>query len=150
MAISTHAPLAGRDVTLRYAVRGFFISTHLRKARPAGHISTHAPLAGRDRKTSASWKARSDFNPRAPCGARQPDLCTVSVRSIFQPTRPLRGATNKRCYNTESRNISTHAPLAGRDQVTVGEMFGILGFQPTRPLRGATAKVYKSLCTFLR
>ena len=23
-------------------------------------------------------------------------------------------------------------------------------FQPTRPLRGATAKVYKSLCTFLR
>ena len=25
-----------------------------------------------------------------------------------------------------------------------------LVFQPTRPLRGATAKVYKSLCTFLR
>lgn len=25
-----------------------------------------------------------------------------------------------------------------------------IGFQPTRPLRGATAKVYKSLCIFLR
>ena len=47
---------------------------------------------------------------------------------IFQPTRPLRGET------------------VG---CTILELL-IFGFQPTRPLRGATAKVYKSLCTFLR
>ena len=58
VAISTHAPLAGRDLI------PFFYSFFK-------IISTHAPLAGRDK----------------------PDLCTVSERSIFQPTRPLRGAT---------------------------------------------------------
>ena len=46
---------------------------------------------------------------------------------IFQPTRPLRGAT----YFSASA-VEQYA------------------FQPTRPLRGATAKEYKSLCTFLR
>ena len=58
-----------------------------------------------------------DFNPRAPCGARQ-----SSGERLFRPSR-----------------ISTHAPLAGRDEfdrlaALVGELF-----QPTRPLRGATA-----------
>ena len=48
--------------------------------------------------------------------------------NLFQPTRPLRGAT----WN------SAAMLLPGME------------FQPTRPLRGATAKVYKSLCTFLR
>lgn len=32
----------------------------------------------------------------------------------------------------------------------VREAAELIEFQPTRPLRGATAKVYKSLCTFLR
>ena len=45
----------------------------------------------------------------------------------FQPTRPLRGATEIAHKLTDT-----------------------IKFQPTRPLRGATAKVYKSLCTFLR
>ena len=46
--------------------------------------------------------------------------------------------------------ISTHAPLAGRDSVRPGGKVAMFLFQPTRPLRGATAKEYKSLCTFLR
>ena len=56
-------------------------------------ISTHAPLAGRDllfRMMSA-------------------------LSAIFQPTRPLRGATLYKLINTEADKISTHAPLAGRD-----------------------------------
>ena len=68
-------------------------------------ISTHAPLAGRDHGRRA-----------AHLGGLQ-----------FQPTRPLRGATEAIRAATERAK-----------------------FQPTRPLRGATAKVYKSLCTFLR
>ena len=35
---------------------------------------------------------------------------------VFQPTRPLRGATEQQ-HQTEKKNqISTHAPLAGRDR----------------------------------
>ena len=33
----------------------------------------------------------------------------------FQPTRPLRGATNAELTRSVIENISTHAPLAGRD-----------------------------------
>lgn len=50
-------------------------------------------------------RIRERFNPRAPCGARQPQQNEPRMSDLFQPTRPL---------------------------------------------RGATAKVYKSLCTFLR
>ena len=114
--ISTHAPLAGRDgITLGWIILYVLISTHAPLAGrdllasvpyPCdGWISTHAPLAGRDTATLRRRRIPTDFNPRAPCGARP----------ISLPRKALRFA-----------------------------------FQPTRPLRGATAKVYKSLCTFLR
>nr|DAV55629.1 MAG TPA: hypothetical protein [Caudoviricetes sp.] len=37
----------------------------------------------------------------------------------FQPTRPLRGATNNRQVIFALHFISTHAPLAGRDSKSV-------------------------------
>ena len=55
--ISTHAPLAGRDL---YE----FIDTERDK------ISTHAPLAGRDFAVLTFVLMWLYFNPRAPCGAR--------------------------------------------------------------------------------
>ena len=56
-------------------------------------ISTHAPLAGRDLVHVSHCNVLLNFNPRAPCGARQ-KLRRVNTKSIrFQPTRPLRGAT---------------------------------------------------------
>ena len=36
-----------------------------------GHISIHAPRAGRDNKMCKRSKQMFNFNPRAPCGARQ-------------------------------------------------------------------------------
>ena len=43
-------------------------------------------------------------------------LLDVMQRTIFQPTRPLRGATSSTTLRSRSKNyISTHAPLAGRD-----------------------------------
>ena len=81
-------------------------------------ISTHAPLAGRDEGRGLCPRGRRDFNPRAPCGARQEGFCTK--------TKPI--------------SISTHAPLAGRD-LMVGVVFSSMIFQPTRPLRGATLMV---------
>ena len=124
-----------------------------RSAKPlvSSRISTHAPLAGRDGDVSGDLcaghknfnprapcgarpgRARAktiltNFNPRAPCGARRLRHDMLHTYYKFQPTRPLRGATHL---------VNLFKARRGR-------------FQPTRPLRGATAKVYKSLCTFLR
>ena len=125
LAISTHAPLAGRDLNWAGQNEDEF-------------ISTHAPLAGRD---STADKA-------------------AMTRLIFQPTRPLRGATIADSVIYSVHGISTHAPLAGRDRFLTGIFHftqisthaplagrdgpqgeqGPAGpvFQPTRPLRGAT------------
>ena len=37
-------------------------------------------------------------------------------------------------------DISTHAPLAGRDRTEMSVTNSAFSFQPTRPLRGATSK----------
>ena len=79
----------------------------------------------------------------------------------FQPTRPLRGATDCAVFAACTYLISTHAPLAGRDADHVAVHLDLristhaplagrdaavddftlpsIEFQPTRPLRGATA-----------
>ena len=79
---------------------------------------------------------------------------------VFQPTRPLRGATTHDGRCRVRKVISTHAPLAGRDEsvrhpptnedyfnprAPCGARLGMVfvrlftfQFQPTRPLRGAT------------
>ena len=142
------------------------------KLRDCFLISTHAPLAGRDRSSIKVTINKRDFNPRAPCGARPrhiqrfarafyfnprapcgarrlPRRLTASS-ATFQPTRPLRGATYDPSPFFWFYYISTHAPLAGRDGRARWYTIPKSVFQPTRPLRGATAKVYKSLCTFLR
>ncbi len=112
---------------------------HNDKLRRPCLISTHAPLAGRDSQALGLSVILYDFNPRAPCGARLPtprddapqkeisthaplagrDRYRVDEQSpspIFQPTRPLRGATPLRMMTISPKE-----------------------FQPTRPLRGATA-----------
>ena len=61
------------------------------------------------------------------------------MESLFQPTRPLRGATSYSPWSEDGEFISTHAPLAGRDNKTEEAFYVGVLFQPTRPLRGATA-----------
>ena len=80
-------------------------------------ISTHAPLAGRDRKERSHGTHDPYFNPRAPCGARHEQIGPMASPYIFQPTRPLRGATRDHAVQRRQAEISTHAPLAGRDKV---------------------------------
>lgn len=67
----------------------------------------------------------------------------------FQSPRPLRGATAHPYIRGLIPAFQSTRPLRG---ATSGGESKVLTFefQPTRPLRGATAKVYKSLCTFLR
>ena len=101
-------------------------------------ISIHAPLAGRDHGVLPQSKAYPDFNPRAPCGARLFPCYHLIGMSIFQSTRPLRGATRLMAPLDRPLDISIHAPLAGRDDFA--HVYRIPGtvFQSTRPLRGAT------------
>ena len=135
--ISTHAPLAGRDRiarTLFPSVSVFQPTRPLRGATvlPLLHdravrISTHAPLAGRDVCVAVTLRVVI-ISTHAPLAGRDDFPAVVKLQPVrFQPTRPLRGATI-----FSARFAQTFL------------------FQPTRPLRGATAKVYKSLCTFLR
>ena len=102
-------------------------------------ISTHAPLAGRDTATTSPvGMIGTDFNPRAPCGARPRGIVLKSRLEYFNPRAPC-GARQWQLLNVRGASeISTHAPLAGRDFVGI-EPIGVRGrFQPTRPLRGAT------------
>ena len=168
--ISIHAPLAGRD----RSVFPFSALIRFQSTRPlrgatldqiAARISTprisiHAPLAGRDTNTCIYIGNTTNFNPRAPCGARPVMARSYNQYKPFQSTRPLRGATavgdagcvHSRDFNPRApcgarrpadrrarpRAISIHAPLAGRDTVKQ-HMTRSTGFQSTRPLRGATS-----------
>ena len=82
-------------------------------------ISTHAPLAGRDQEGKQAYGSNEQFQPTRPLrGATDIRLDIRLPQKQFQPTRPLRGATTSFVMSTTiSRAISTHAPLAGRDGV---------------------------------
>ena len=146
--ISTHAPLAGRD----------------HNAVDRSHnvlISTHAPLAGRDFWGRLHRGCLTNFNPRAPCGARPAPHFGGVFSKKFQPTRPLRGATNLSCgLCGKNKNFNPRAPCGARPTPTRSQccrngnfnprapcgarqnglqIYQSWGrFQPTRPLRGAT------------
>ena len=104
LIISTHAPLAGRDMS------------YAEWARQKRGFQPTRPLRGATNDRCVATASQNNFNPRAPCGAR-PSTRAASLPDVrFQPTRPLRGATMSSLI------------LTGRTR----------RFQPTRPLRGAT------------
>ena len=139
--ISTHAPLAGRDRRLTPQCSALLISTHaplagrdLRRSRFAGtsgYFNPRAPCGTEARSGIAASKA--DFNPRAPCGARPDDAEQRARAPVFQPTRPLRGATGYYSHPDSMPLISTHAPLAGRD-IAIVKFFNLYRyFNPRAP-----------------
>ena len=102
--ISTHAPLAGRDL---FHSRCFQMLPDFNPRAPCGArrrltpyrsciamISTHAPLAGRDYKSAFQTYNRTCISTHAPLAGRDLLLLSNPRRILlFQPTRPLRGAT---------------------------------------------------------
>ena len=114
-------------------------------------ISTHAPLAGRDLTSASTNRVQlTDFNPRAPCGARPPAPEGPAQNITISTHAPLAGRDFwLRCYAAGRLHFNPRAPCGARQLFSPIPSFLSI-FQPTRPLRGATAKVYKSLCTFLR
>ena len=110
-------------------------------------ISTHAPLAGRD-GVNKYLMALAKISTHAPLAGRDWRESKLKERTnnIFQPTRPLRGATEKDTRPCDDMSISTHAPLAGRDTDQLGVLPEVETFQPTRPLRGATTITGQLVC----
>ena len=126
-------------------------------------ISIHAPHAGRDAAVVQIDFDRINFNPRAPCGARLPASQLPEISSVFQSTRPMRGATgtsanNKRIAklfqstrpmrgatrsmrtsSTRARNFNPRAPCGARHEPALSQL-KLIAFQSTRPMRGATWK----------
>ena len=125
--ISTHAPLAGRDISSARCQTSF--TTNFNPRAPCGARRVLVSLV----------PITSNFNPRAPCGARpRPQhLARESLR--FQPTRPLRGATIRRWATQTPNVISTRAPLAGRDVGVVG-VHRSVGISTHAPLAGRDAQ----------
>ena len=101
-------------------------------------FNPRAPCGARRVAEIATHLGKSNFNPRAPCGARRMTCARQACTTLFQPTRPLRGATQGHQNGQVCHEISTHAPLAGRDRTVLGTTLPRCEFQPTRPLRGAT------------
>ena len=82
LVISIHAPRVGRD-----SPRADILYPHI--------ISIHAPRVGRDGQERVYISRISNFNPRAPCGARHLLTSTLWPLYEFQSTRPVWGATAK-------------------------------------------------------
>ena len=81
-----------------------------RRTKPTS-ISTHAPLAGRDSSDKNKDNKQSNFNPRAPCGARLRELNKLSRTVIdFNPRAPCgarqQKSTNHYAHFCDNRQIS--------------------------------------------
>ena len=111
IGISIHAPHTGRDLTMlgKMTARATFQSTR--------------PIRGATRFIFGGNYHATNFNPRAPYGARRNTRKCCSGRKKFQSTRPIRGAT------TSFRRLSI-----------------LIKFQSTRPIRGATCPCFRGFC----
>ena len=102
-------------------------------------ISTHAPLAGRDAQMHRRVHPRGTFQPTRPLrGATCAVLWACRGISYFNPRAPCGARLGCTINDLYRDDISTHAPLAGRDRLRRRHCRGRAEFQPTRPLRGAT------------
>ena len=81
------------------------------------HISTHAPLAGRDFRNETRLYEDENFNPRAPCGARQGGQGGIpSPSPYFNPRAPC-GARRFFCGDVlHVIHFNPRAPCGARQQ----------------------------------
>ena len=128
-------------------------------------ISIHAPRMGRDSAEPSSSRQASDFNPRAPYGARPLQKALSGKSETFQSTRPVWGATVLRLsaiYSSGDFNprapygarhdfywpvfanlgISIHAPRMGRDVYPQLRAPPVVDFNPRAPYGARRFLIY--------
>ena len=96
-------------------------------------ISIHAPRVGRDATRKHGCRTGRDFNPRAPCGARQKSRTFSWQGRQFQSTRPVWGATQHHDETLTYYIISIHAPRVGRDHYKYNLKLRPKNFNPRAP-----------------
>ena len=120
-AISTHAPLAGRDGC------GMTCCTHTTNFNP------RAPCGARLTPRRSRCYRIGNFNPRAPCGARQRSGANRRAARYFNPRAPCGARLNWLTVYELKPDISTHAPLAGRDACRRPSLTLRWNFNPRAP-----------------
>ena len=103
----------------------------LRRGCPS-NFNPRAPCGAR-RRSRRRRSGSSHFNPRAPCGARLLAVEPGLIRWEFQSTRPVRGATTEHGLRVPALKISIHAPRAGRDSPGAARRMWRADFNPRAP-----------------
>ena len=97
------------------------------------------PVRGATAWDADQRKERYDFNPRAPCGARQPPRAAWRGGSRdFNPRAPCGARLDREIETSYDLNFKPRAPCGARPH-TRGRYPGCVAFQSTRPVRGATS-----------
>ena len=106
LAISIHAPHAGRDLDSKPPCWDFW------------DFNPRAPCGAR-RQNQQKRTNHQNFNPRAPCGARRHAPPMGHKGETFQSTRPMRGATFYDGRRTKDEgHFNPRAPCGARHHVT--------------------------------
>ena len=125
--ISIHVPREGHDVATKNVPSAL------------SNISIHVPREGHDRNQHIfDGGCVSNFNPRAPRGARPFIFVISNLPTAFQSTCPARGTTSEPSPKNGGAWISIHVPREGHDTTTETRNSGGLIFQSTCPARGTT------------
>ena len=106
---------------------------------PWSNFNPRAPCGARPFPAAADFAAVSNFNPRAPCGARLDNLALLKGVTRISIHAPHAGRDSGSDTYMTSLDISIHAPHAGRDPTHPRKPPTTWGFQSTRPMRGATS-----------
>ena len=102
--ISIHAPRVGRDIPPPSS-RGTILT-----------FQSTRPVWGATRLRRQHGARRSYFNPRAPCGARPPQIDQSYLASSISIHAPRVGRDGLVGRLDDVHAISIHAPRVGRDQ----------------------------------
>ena len=100
---------------------------------PLHRFQSTRPVWDATRAATASSASPSNFNPRAPCGARPDDAEMRRYIEKFQSTRPVWGATLPQPLKAFIVEISIHAPRVGRDAPAAAQGFHCRNFNPRAP-----------------
>ena len=96
-------------------------------------ISTHAPLAGRDFTDTGSFADRFLFQPTRPLRGATFRAESLGLVSLISTHAPLAGRDTPVADAAAAAAVSTHAPLAGRDISCRIAWFGLIDFNPRAP-----------------
>ena len=107
-------------------------------------ISILSPRAGRDRQSCKVPDPSTDFNPLAPCGARQTAKVYVVALQTISILSP-RAGRDVSCGSQRKQDLYFNplAPCGARHAVEIENNYGDL-FQSTRPVRGETDAICES------